>query len=86
MDVPSVVGFSVLLYDIFLTFGTEVQVIWSKRGLVLPKVAYIVNRYGACITCMIYLSCKRGIIPYFSKSKVTIMSIGKLADKLYPQL
>lgn len=51
-------AFAVLLYDIFLTFADEVQVIWSQKRFTIPKLAYVINRYGACLTSSLYLACK----------------------------
>ncbi|KAL5518323.1 hypothetical protein ACEPAH_5 [Sanghuangporus vaninii] len=58
-------GFTVLLYDIFLTFGDEVTVVWGSGHWTVVKVAYLLNRYGACFLAMFYLSF---LMPVFNGS------------------
>ncbi|KAI5119019.1 hypothetical protein M0805_001878 [Coniferiporia weirii] len=48
-------GFTVLLYDVFLTFSDEYEIIWSSRHWTLPKIAYVINRYGAIALSIFYL-------------------------------
>ncbi|KAL5495944.1 hypothetical protein ACEPAI_1408 [Sanghuangporus weigelae] len=49
-------GFTVLLYDIALTLGEEVEIIWSSGRWTILKIAYLLNRYGASFLAMFYLA------------------------------
>ena len=49
----AVAGLSILLYDCFLTSLEEWDVIWSRKWT-LPKVVYIINRYGMALLVFYY--------------------------------
>jgi len=48
-------GLAMLTYDIVLTFHQEWKLIWSRPTLSLPRVAYLVNRYGTVLALIFYL-------------------------------
>ncbi|KAH9044186.1 hypothetical protein EDB84DRAFT_821743 [Lactarius hengduanensis] len=56
----SAVGFSVLVYDLLLTFGDEVRYIW-RRPVTNIKVLYLFLRYGVTIAQIIYFQSISGL-------------------------
>ncbi|KAH9062383.1 hypothetical protein EDB87DRAFT_298362 [Lactarius vividus] len=56
----SAVGFSVLVYDLLLTFGEEVRYIW-RRPVTSIKVLYLVLRYGVAIGQVVYFQAISGL-------------------------
>ena len=55
VNILTVAGVVVLLYDLFLTFPDELQYVWRRR-LSFRKLVYIINRYGMVSTMIYYLS------------------------------
>lgn len=53
-----VAGYTVLLYDILLTFCDEIRYVWHESHLPLTRLAYVVNRYGMVCLAMLYLFSK----------------------------
>ena len=50
---PAAVGFTVLVYDLLLTFGDEVQYIW-RQPVTNIKVLYFILRYGVAVAQAVY--------------------------------
>ena len=50
-----VAGFTVLLYDISLTFENELQSVWNSRRNILVKFLYLMNRYGTLAYTLFYV-------------------------------
>lgn len=46
-------GFTILIYDLLLTLGDEVQYIW-RRPVTNVKVLYLILRYGVAIAQVVY--------------------------------
>lgn len=46
-------GFTILIYDLLLTLGDEVQYIW-RRPVTNIKVLYLILRYGVAIAQVVY--------------------------------
>ncbi|KAF8258822.1 hypothetical protein EI94DRAFT_1669407 [Lactarius quietus] len=63
----SAVALSVLLYDLLLTFGDEVQYIW-RRPVTNIKVLYLILRYGVAIAQAIYFQAISGLTSHVTHS------------------
>ncbi|KAI0297882.1 hypothetical protein B0F90DRAFT_1736669 [Multifurca ochricompacta] len=61
----SAVGFSVLFYDHFLTFGDEVRYIW-RRPITSIKVLYLILRYGVAIAQFVYFQAISGLTTHLT--------------------
>ena len=57
-----VAGFTIMIYELFLTFEAEFPIVWKAQRWSYPKVAYILNRYGGIGLNLYYLYCE---IPKF---------------------
>lgn len=63
----SAVGFSVLLYDLLLTFGDEVRYIW-RRPVTGIKVLYLILRYGVATAQVVYFQAISGLTSHLTHS------------------
>jgi len=48
-------GFTVLIYDIFLTMDEEILSVWKTRRLSIVKFLYLMNRYGTVAYTLFYV-------------------------------
>ncbi|KAI5119017.1 hypothetical protein M0805_001876 [Coniferiporia weirii] len=72
-------GFTVLIYDIFLTIADEASIVWTSGRWTVPKAAYVVNRYGSVILSMFYLSF---LLPVTNRSDTWVSANGLLGLQL----
>jgi len=63
----SAVGFSVLVYDLLLTLGDEIQYIW-RRPVTSVKVLYLILRYGATAAQVIHFQAISGLTTHVTHS------------------
>ena len=48
-------GAVLLAFDILLTLDEEVKLVWRPKRLSVPKIAYILNRYGILAVHIYYI-------------------------------
>ncbi|QRV78145.1 hypothetical protein RhiJN_06160 [Ceratobasidium sp. AG-Ba] len=63
----SFAGFVILVYDHLLTFGDEVELIWSQPASVV-SVIFVVNRYLAPVVLAIDIYDKGGLTRHVSRT------------------
>ncbi|KAI9452640.1 hypothetical protein BJY52DRAFT_1190127 [Lactarius psammicola] len=73
----SAVGFSVLIYDLFLTLGDEVQYIW-RRPITNIKVLYLILRYGVAVAQVVYFQAISGLTSHMTHSVSVHFCVGSL--------
>ncbi|KAH9162467.1 hypothetical protein EDB89DRAFT_638690 [Lactarius sanguifluus] len=67
----SAVAFSMLVYDLLLTFGDEVRYIW-RRPVTNIKVLYLFLRYGVTIAQVVYFQAISGLVTSHMSHSVSI--------------